>query len=193
MSSQMLTTDEQVIMLQKYVAEGARDIDLVSSLVGQVIESGAWASFTDQLGNPIEHPSFQSFVTTPRWRGMGTTKAALVAWVREQDEATAEQVEKAWRGEIAAMPRKGEVGKGRASVRCGGTTPNEADGILARLKRDDPTLAARVVAGEVSPNAAALIKGWRKPRVLLTSPESVASAVRKHWTPEQIAELRDLL
>lgn len=190
--SEILTADEQVIMLQKYVAEGARDIDLVSSLVGKVIDSGAWASFTDQLGNTVEHPSFQSFVTTPRWRGMGTTKAALVAWVREQDESTAEQVEQAWRGEVPAARRS----PGRPDINSGGTgitQDGSADSILARLKRDDPDLAARVVAGEVSPNAAALIKGWRKPRVLLTSPATVAAAVRRHWTEAQIAELRELL
>lgn len=59
--------------------------------------------------------------------------------------------------------------------------------------RDDPELAARVVRGEVSPNAAAMAKGWRKPRVLLTSPATVASAVRQHWTPDRIKELKEML
>ena len=35
-------------------------------------------------------------------------------------------------------------------------------------------MAERVVRGEVTPNAAALEKGWRKPRIVVTSPESVA-------------------
>lgn len=34
----------------------------------------------------------------------------------------------------------------------------------ARLRRDDPDLAARVDRGELSANAAAVLKGWRKPR-----------------------------
>lgn len=42
----------------------------------------------------------------------------------------------------------------------GATTANT----VARLKRDDPELAERVVNGEVTPNAAAREKGWRKPR-----------------------------
>jgi hypothetical protein len=35
---------------------------------------------------------------------------------------------------------------------------------LARLRRDDPALAARVERGELSAHAAAVEKGWRKPR-----------------------------
>lgn len=184
----LLSDDERVVMLQKYISEGSRDLDRVTSLVGKVIESGAWSSFTDQLGHPVQHDSFRSFVETPRWRGLGTSKAALVGWVKAQDEAAAESVERAWRGEIPASSRPGDVGRSR-----GATTPiphqSEADGILARLKRDDPELAARVVDGEVTPNAAALMKGWRKPRIVATSPQSVAHRLRAIWTPEQIQEL----
>lgn len=68
-----------------------------------------------------------------------------------------------------------------------------AERTVARLKRDDPALAERVVNGELSPNAAARAKGWRRPRVVLSSPASVAEKIRQHWTPDQIAELRDLL
>jgi hypothetical protein len=35
---------------------------------------------------------------------------------------------------------------------------------LARLRRDDPELAARVERGELTANAAAVDKGWRQPR-----------------------------
>lgn len=39
-----------------------------------------------------------------------------------------------------------------------------ADHWLARLRRDDPELAVRVERGELSAHAAAIAKGWRKPR-----------------------------
>ena len=68
-----------------------------------------------------------------------------------------------------------------------------ADGILARLKRDDPDMARRVIDGELTANAAAREKGWRKPRVLLTNPQSVAKRIREHFTNEEIAQLKDLL
>ncbi|MGH3548227.1 MAG: hypothetical protein ACRDQU_08960 [Pseudonocardiaceae bacterium] len=46
--------------------------------------------------------------------------------------------------------------------------------IAARLKRDDPELATRVVNGKITPNAAARAKGWRKPRIVVSNPKSVA-------------------
>jgi len=187
----LLSDDEHVIMLQKYISEGSRDLDLVTSLVGKVIESGAWSSFTDQLGMPVEHDSFRSFVETPRWRGLGTSKTALVGWVKAQDESAAEAVERAWRGEIPAARKQGRPLSSYDNV--GGTNvrdqANQADHVLARLKRDDPDLAEQVVAGEVTPNAAALMKGWRKPRILATNPTSVARRLKQIWTPEQIQEL----
>lgn len=192
MSNQaLLTDDEYVAHLQKSVSDGSRDFERVTSLVAKVLESGAWGSFKDQLGMDVEHESFQSFVTTPRWKGLGTSKEALVAWTREQDTGVSDLVERAWRGEIPAARSVG-----RPTEKGGGTTitdKNEADHILARLKRDDPVLAEQVVNGEVTPNAAALAKGWRKPRVLLTNPEHVASKIYDHWSGDQIAELIELL
>jgi hypothetical protein len=73
------------------------------------------------------------------------------------------------------------------------TRSNHAEYVVSRLKRDDPALAERVVNGEITANAAAREKGWRKPRVVLTSPESIATALRKHLGPDDIARLIKLL
>ncbi|VAZ65321.1 hypothetical protein LAUMK40_01446 [Mycobacterium kansasii] len=43
----------------------------------------------------------------------------------------------------------------------------DSDAILSRLKRDDPELAEKVITGQTTANAAALEKGWRKPRIVL--------------------------
>lgn len=195
MSNQaLLTDDEYVAHLQKSVSDGSRDFERVTSLVAKVLESGAWGSFKDQLGMDVEHESFQSFVTTPRWKGLGTSKDALVAWTREQDTGVSDLVERAWRGEIpAARKTAGRPSESEANSSATVINRESADSILARLKRDDPALAEQVVNGEVTPNAAALAKGWRKPRVLLTNPEHVASKIYDHWSGDQIAELIELL
>lgn len=39
-----------------------------------------------------------------------------------------------------------------------------SDYLEARLRRDDPDMAAHVERGELSANAVAVAKGWRKPR-----------------------------
>lgn len=182
-------------MLQNYVATGTDDLDMVTNLVGKVIESGSWREFTTPNGFPVAHSTFQSFVTADRWDGLGTSRDALVAWVREQDPVVADLVERAWRGEVPAANKVGDNQHG-SSATC--TTPAKdgnasADSILARLKRDDPALATEVVEGRITANAAARQKGWRKPRILLTSPHSIVSGLRKHLTDDEIAQIKELL
>lgn len=74
--------------------------------------------------------------------------------------------------------------------------------VVARLRRDaekdrpNPQaveLLPKVLAEEISPNAAARVMGWQKPKAVLTTPEQVARKIREHFTPEQIAQLVKLL
>jgi hypothetical protein len=70
---------------------------------------------------------------------------------------------------------------------------NSAEYVIARLKRDDPDLADRVVRGELTANAAARQAGIRKPRIVLTSPASIAAALRRNLAPADLAEVIRLL
>lgn len=70
------------------------------------------------------------------------------------------------------------------------------DYVIARLKRDDrPDLAERVLSGDLSANAAAIEAGFgkRKVSVPVAQPTSAAASLRKHMTPEHLAELVRLL
>ena len=59
-------------------------------------------------------------------------------------------------GDIPVAAAHGEIGNGRERGTFSTVgKPDTADKVTARLKRDDPALADRVVRGEVSPNAAA--------------------------------------
>ena len=196
MNAPLMSDAERVNLLQEYVASGADDLDMVTRLVGKVIESGAWREFTTPNGFPVRHRTFHDFVTADRWDGLGTSRDALVGWVREQDPDVASAVERAWREEVpAALKSAGRPsGNGSATTNSGQSiTGKTADGILARLKRDDPETAQKVINGELTANAAARSKGWRKPRILLTSPESIANGLRKHLTADELNELKELL
>ena len=196
MNAPLMSDAERVNLLQEYVASGADDLDMVTRLVGKVIESGAWREFTTPNGFPVRHRTFHDFVTADRWDGLGTSRDALVGWVREQDPDVASAVERAWREEVpAALKSAGRPsGNGSATTNSGQSiTGKTADGILARLKRDDPETAQKVINGELTANAAARSKGWRKPRILLTSPEAIANGLRKHLTADELNELKELL
>ena len=68
---------------------------------------------------------------------------------------------------------------------------NTVDSVVARLKRDDPGLAEEVRSGEVSADAAARAKGWRKPRIVLAKQETVANALIEHMPRDALRYIAD--
>jgi len=69
------------------------------------------------------------------------------------------------------------------------TDSDTSDRVVATLKKRDPDLAAQVVAGTITPNAAAIQAGIRKPRAQFRT-DDVALAVAallNHFTPQQIS------
>ena len=80
-------------------------------------------------------------------------------------------------------------GRGNKTLRDTKGFEDTADRVVARLKRDDPELADLVIKGAITPNAAAREKGWRKPRIVVSSPEAVARALLKYMSADDIARL----
>jgi hypothetical protein len=159
-------------------------------LVRRLLDEEAWREFDapSPVGH-VEHDSFLSFVEAKQPRGLGSRLGPLLALCGDDGELRG-RVQRLYDSEIQPLAKPGEVGRGR--IRDGGTNSNvtqsnHAEYVVARLKRDDPALAERVVNGEITANAAARQKGWRKPRIVLTSPESIAAALRKHLDADDIA------
>jgi hypothetical protein len=174
-------------------------------LLAAIVEDRTW----ERLSDNEEHPftSFTAFVEAAEPGGLGTTRVELVKLLslRHPHEDGAEwkvrapwlreQVAKLLNQDVDQAAANGLLGRGRVSLSATQAKQERHDSaaITARLKRDDPELAAQVVAGEITPNAAAREKGWRKPRIVLSTPASVAIRLRQHWTPDQITELCALL
>jgi hypothetical protein len=142
--------------------------------------------------------SFHSYMTTPE-----TSGGLDMAEDKLMDAARLADIESLVRQLLleeipAAMMHGDGPGRGHTEKRLRGTKSflpesDTSDRVVARLRRDDPELAERVVRGEVTANAAAQEKGWRKPRIVLTSPESVARALRRHMSADALARLVLLL
>jgi hypothetical protein len=98
------------------------------------------------------------------------------------------------RQKIKALGKVAQAGPGRGHKTVG--TPDSfrdrrgtADYTVARLKRDDAELAEQVIRGEVSPYEADRRKGWKSPRIYLTSPERIARSLLKYMSADDIAKL----
>lgn len=183
-------TPGQVVAELKYMLNrGRNESDSIAALLNRIIEGRIWRGYASETtGIQKEYPSFRQFVTDDlKIKKIDT----LVGLVESVDTRVAENAKRLWLGETPTAN-----GVGRPSGNGGVTTikeKNDTNHILARLKRDHPDLAQQVIDGELTANAAARQLGWRKPRVLLTSPQQVAAKLRDHYSREDLAELARLI
>lgn len=185
--SRLLSPDEVISYLSVEVEKGGNNSKSITTLMRRVLDDGHWHEYkSTATGVVMTHGSFRDFVE----RGIGVRRIdLLVSWIEPVDKDVAERLRRAWREDVA--PALKSAGRPVANSRATGITQESdtADSILARLKRDDPITAQAVIDGDLTANAAARIKGWRKPRILLTTPESVAKRIRDHYTQIEITEL----
>lgn len=175
-------------------SSGADVMSALPGLVRQLLDDEAWREFTAPGGRTVRHGTFGSFVLAEPPDGLGGRRNQL-ATLCGTDEDLAARVRALLREEIPPAESATHAGPGRGNKTDGGTigfTPSRSNGAehtIARLKRDDPELAEKVVRGEVTPNAAAHEKGWRKPRIVVSSPEAVARSLLKYMSADDIAKL----
>lgn len=166
----MLPRDSINTLQQLLIDGGGKAFDLVPKLLSRVIEERQWQNHTDKHGEPFK--SFEAFATHPYWQGLESSIDDLRAYCRKH-----EKVARLIDAEVDKQPTKAEAGakggRGKKAV-CNTKSFAGATYILKRLKRDRPDLFARVIAGELSANAAAIEAGWRK------SP-SALDQLRKAW------------
>lgn len=178
-------------------------------LLAAIVEDRTWEQVTDAHGRSFAG-RFTEFVEAKSPFGLGYPVTQLkrllelqhpheeqgVARVAERMAAMRDQVRRLLAEETRSAGPAVQAGPGRGRKTDGGTNrfvANTAPQLLSRLKRDAPDVADRVVAGEISANAAAQEMGWRYPRIVVSTPERVAASLRKHMTPDQLAELATLL
>jgi hypothetical protein len=135
----------------------------------------------------VSAPSLREFIEYPMPRGIGQTIPWTYAALKTSGELGDDKAKQAIvllddqikleTGDTAAaiharmvaeavseLPPPEKGGRGKTTLNKRGFSSGHTDRatILGRLKRDHPELAKRVVAGELSPNAAAIEAGFRK-------------------------------
>lgn len=179
-------------------ADGANLMGSLPGLVRQLLDEEAWRDFTapNPVG-PVHNDTFSEFVAKDPPGGLGGRRAQLLA-LCGTDEELVKRVKRLLDEDVEpAREHRGSTVTERtnrddtANSSC--ANGDNTEYLMSRLKRDDPELAQQVVNGEMSTYAAARSKGWKKPRIVVSSPTRVADSLRKHMTPEQLAELADLL
>jgi hypothetical protein len=167
--------------------------------IASIAEGEKWRDLYDEHGKPIQ--SFTQFLEAPYPNGCGlqvehVRKLIQVPVLGEDVSAEARQKWNARRAVIRdamtpALNKHGVKGKSGDSP----LTSNTAAHALARLKRDAPDLAEKVIHGDVSANAAAVEAGFRNKRVSVRvhNAQSAANTLLKHMPDDVLVDLVNIL
>jgi hypothetical protein len=168
-----------------------------------IVHNESWRRVETQGGG--HHDTFTEFVETGQPFGLGvkTEELRKLVALRHPGEDVVEIADRmSWlRGRVDSLldeairpaAEHGAVGRGRVRVRGTHSNSDTRERAVRRLKRDAPELAAKVAEGAVTANAAAKEMGWRRPRIVVSTPEKVALSLRRTMPPEDIARLVAIL
>jgi hypothetical protein len=167
-------------------------MDSVPGLLRRIITEDMWQErIVPESGEVITFERFEDFVTTDPLDGLGTTMDVVKALCKKQEDVLA-----LLRG---LVPEEGKHGTNQHSGLSiaspsakGGTT---VEYTIARLKRDNPPLAEKVIQGTITAAEARRQAGWEKEKIAirLDDPKSAAQTILKRMDREAIAELLAIL
>ena len=170
---------------------GAQYNDNLVDMLELAINEDAWRAYRRPMGEiqTYEVGEFTKFVTTPPSLGMGMDPKKLCGVITAfgRDDLR-ERVESLLRADIP--PARAH---GRPTIHKGSDTTfiedvRDASYVVARLKRDNPDIAADVINGTITPNAAAIKTGIRHPYARIRR-DNINQAIRvllRDYTRDQI-------
>ncbi len=178
--------------LEQSLRSGKHGLSVVPGLLKRLLAEESWREFTTQRGELVRHERFADFVTTPPLKGLGAD-VELIRRVISDDVEALDLLDQALKRQHGGDRSKSDVitlAPDEVSVR--GTSRDYA---LRKLRKDAPELHADVLAGRLSAHAAMVTAGFRPATFTVRADDTTAAArtLRKHLTPEQLAELARLL
>jgi hypothetical protein len=171
--------------LSSAVSRGEGGLQAVPGLLRQVLADDRWKEFRTKLGAHVTHERFEDFVTARPMRGLGVD-VDLIRRIVADDMQASSDLTKALKREPGRP--KGQTGTtdNVSNSRPVGTHGNSKEQALRRLRTQRPDLHARVLAGELSPHAAAIEAGFRKKTITVPlDPEAAARTLARHFTADE--------
>jgi len=148
-----------------------------------VLDEELWREFVFMGTGEIK--SFGTFAEFLEWGDTTPSELLAVLRARDEDELAARVL-----GMMTTAAAKHGANQHRDSgvgvTNC--TEENDAAYVVARLKRDDPALAAQVVSGTITPNAAAIQAGIRHKYARVRTDDALraVSVLLRCYTREQL-------
>lgn len=197
---------KMVNILYSATKRGEAGLSSVPGLLDQIIDGDMWQSFViEDTGEIVEHPTFKSFVETPPQEGLGTTVKTLINICHEHIELI-DKIDGLCKADSVQGKRNDlNIVDNIHEVRKPDGTSKEAG--LRRLRREidkaknNPdkqanirSLQQQVFNHEISIHKALVTIGARRETMTIpVDPKGAAKALKRKFSPEQLAQLKGLL
>ena len=177
------------------IYHGGARLEAIPGLLKQVIQEGCWREYSDALHELRTFTTFTEFVTSDV--GLRTSVSRLQRLCYDDPEAL-DLLDRETALPVGANQYTHAPTEGHDNIMTqndtGATQGTSAAYALRRL-RAHPALHARVLARELSPHAAMLEAGLRRPRVSIPTDKirDVLVILQKHFSKEDLRMLCHLL
>lgn len=197
----MIQNDHIISHLRSAIGDGKNGLIHVPPFIIQVINENRWQKRTLEItGDPAEFTYFEDFVTTPPIKGLGCT-VDMLKRICKGNTTARKAITKALtqgkrQGARTDLPKKEQANfVDNVHEVESRPTGNSEDAALRRLDKERPDLLRKVVAKEMTTNAAMIEAGFRDPTITINvkSADSAARSIRARATPEFVRELASLL
>lgn len=179
--------DHVVQSLKQAVSGGEHGLLYVPALIKRVIREDCWRErCLEVTGEVVEFERFEQFVEMRTPEGLGADMATIKRLCRDDAEAL-DLIDQAVQSPVGRPETLYIIQDSKQEIAPTGTS---AEAALRRLRKDAPELHRRVIGGELSPHAAMVEAGFRKRTIQIPSePTKAAAALRRHFTPDELASL----
>lgn len=145
------------------LSHGETSLSTFPKLLRRIIDERAWESRRVPGKGIVTMGSLRELVTTAPITGWGEDPAKIESVIRDDAEVLAMWRE-AMKGKPGRPKQEGETSRNPTQYK---TADRGRAYDLSRLQREAPELFAKVAAGEISANAAAIKAGFRKRKMPL--------------------------
>ncbi|MDQ3540090.1 MAG: hypothetical protein M3440_05330 [Chloroflexota bacterium] len=178
--------DNYVESLQTATHSADFGLDNLPALLVKVINESRWQTrWSRPLKREVTFPSFAAFANERTPAGLGISVDMLKRMCRDNDEALT-AIEKALGSHQGQRTDLHDIIM-KVAPKEQGTSTEYA---LRKLHADAPELLKRVLAKELTPNAAMIEAGFRKRTITIKAdPQSAAQTIARHFDRDQVGEL----
>lgn len=187
----LLERDTVINALQRSLSNASFGLSNFPDLLKAILREDAWEERQlHQNGEIVPFRSFAEFVQAPLIRGLGSSVDQIKRLCSDDPEAI-DLIDRAMqqkRGKRAKVDIRNNITNKTSGL---GTS---AEGAIRRLRKDRPDLHQQVLEKKLSPHAAMLAAGFRKPTATVRlEPEAFAQVAGKQFSKKQLRTLIELL